>query len=230
MSLFRNLLDYYNVNRQVGHTTLMTEGLRRYDGAPVCITADLNTAKRLKSSGLNRVSFIGLWKFTEGVLTSRRSPLALDNSAIVQLLSRGVELERQIVVLQEQKKGEAIVRRHLDTRLSEAQTRIRELETELLRLAIRPSRFKLEWSEERPPCAEVGYNHCEASTPFGRFLLTWKGRKEDPEYGFDETPWGEAIYPCVDSLEETKRWAQTEYDKRTRAIDDRLPELPPTDN
>ena len=78
------------------------------------------------------------------------------------------------------------------------------------------SPFKLQWTENREPNQECPYHHAIAETPFGRFLLTWKGWKEYPDAGFDETPWGEVEYPCLD-VEESKEWAQVEYNKRVQA-------------
>jgi hypothetical protein len=50
-------------------------------------------------------------------------------------------------------------------------------------------------------------------TPFGRFLLTWKGWKDEPSYGFDETPWGEVEYHGWNSVEEAQEWAAQEMER-----------------
>ena len=54
----------------------------------------------------------------------------------------------------------------------------------------------IRWTEEREANQEVSYNHIIGETQFGRFVLTWKGWKEDPFHGigFDETPWGDVVY------------------------------------
>jgi hypothetical protein len=70
----------------------------------------------------------------------------------------------------------------------------------------------IEWSEEFPSCEEVRYNHVIGSTPLGRFLITWKGWKEDGDKGFsiDEAPWDNFSSPTDYlvggyDLEETKK-------------------------
>lgn len=73
----------------------------------------------------------------------------------------------------------------------------------------------LHWTEDRKPNNECGYNHCISETPFGRFLLTWKGWKTEPwqsmSIGFDETPWGEAWYEMWDTTDEAKESAYTKF-------------------
>lgn len=48
----------------------------------------------------------------------------------------------------------------------------------------------LVWSAESRPNETCSYNHCTAETPFGRFLITWKGWKDHDFPVVDETPWG----------------------------------------
>ena len=66
----------------------------------------------------------------------------------------------------------------------------------------------LKWTDPAPPGKDCPYDHVIAETPFGRFLLTWKSWKDDPGYGFDETPWGETGYPGLNTIEEHKQWAE----------------------
>ena len=68
----------------------------------------------------------------------------------------------------------------------------------------------LVWSENREANNECCYNHCIAETPFGRFLLTWKGWKERPTdgMGFDETPWDDVWYDGWDSVEDAQKEAE----------------------
>jgi hypothetical protein len=80
---------------------------------------------------------------------------------------------------------------------------------------------KLEWTENRPPTKDVcRYDHCIAETPFGRFLLTWKGWKTDWRYdlGFDETPWDGIEYHSWGSIDEAKQWAADEMEKRIKLL------------
>ena len=67
---------------------------------------------------------------------------------------------------------------------------------------------KLAWSENKKPNDSCHYDHCTAKTPFGNFLLTWKSHKADPNYGFDDIPWGEAEYEGWTTIEEAKAWAE----------------------
>jgi len=74
----------------------------------------------------------------------------------------------------------------------------------------------LEWSEELPPCDDCRYNHITATTPFGRFLITWKGWKEKgaEQVSIDESPWNEDItIPCSD-VESAKQGAQKKYEEK----------------
>lgn len=68
----------------------------------------------------------------------------------------------------------------------------------------------LVWTEQRKPNKACCYNHCIAETPFGEFLLTWKGWKGRPAdtMGFDETPWGDVWYDYWGSVEEAQKWAE----------------------
>jgi hypothetical protein len=85
----------------------------------------------------------------------------------------------------------------------------------------------LSWSEERQPCEECHYNHCIAETPFGRFLISWKGWKEHPAVTAvtaDETPFGD-WFECWNSVEEAKSGCQSEYNRRLALVS--LPQLQP---
>jgi hypothetical protein len=82
----------------------------------------------------------------------------------------------------------------------------------------------LSWSEERQPCEECRYNHCIAETPFGRFLISWKGWKEHPAVTADETPFGD-WFECWNSVEEAKSGCQSEYNRRLALVP--LPQLQP---
>jgi hypothetical protein len=82
----------------------------------------------------------------------------------------------------------------------------------------------LSWSEERQPCEECRYNHCIAETPFGRFLISWKGWKEHSAVTADETPFGD-WFECWNSVEEAKSGCQSEYNRRLALVP--LPQLQP---
>jgi hypothetical protein len=82
----------------------------------------------------------------------------------------------------------------------------------------------LSWSEERQPCEECRYNHCIAETPFGRFLISWKGWEEHSAVTADETPFGD-WFECWNSVEEAKSGCQSEYNRRLALVP--LPQLQP---
>jgi hypothetical protein len=75
---------------------------------------------------------------------------------------------------------------------------------------------RLAWSPPAPPCEECHYNHTRAATPFGPFLLTWKGWKGYSTPGFDETPGGEVEYHGWNSVEEAQEWAKSEMERRIK--------------
>lgn len=78
-------------------------------------------------------------------------------------------------------------------------------------------RVSLEWTDPSEPNDECNYNHTKAETPFGCFLLTWKGWKNYPDYGFDETPWGEVEYHGWPTVEDAQEWASQEMGRRIAA-------------
>jgi len=101
------------------------------------------------------------------------------------------------------------------------------LATELRQAAMTEGFAILSWSEERQPCEECRYNHCIAETPFGRFLISWKGWKEHPAVTAvtaDETPFG-GWFECWNSVEEAKSGCQSEYNRRLALVS--LPQLQP---
>ena len=85
-------------------------------------------------------------------------------------------------------------------------------------IGIRPNPTQLIWTAASPANKQCCYDHTTAQTPFGRFLLTWKSWKEYPDFGFDETPWGEVEYRGWGSIEEAQQWGEAELERRARAI------------
>ena len=79
--------------------------------------------------------------------------------------------------------------------------------------------LKLKWSNDLPPSEDCHYNHSICNTPFGRFLLTWKGWKPKGSggIGFDETPWGEAWYGYWNTPHEAKIEAEKVYAQKLNA-------------
>lgn len=78
----------------------------------------------------------------------------------------------------------------------------------------------IEWSEEREANPEVSYNHVVGTTPFGRFLLTWKGWKEPHQQDVcvDETPWNnEPVTPWTCDLDEAKALCQFTFEEKVLA-------------
>lgn len=83
---------------------------------------------------------------------------------------------------------------------------------------LNPKIARLKWSPPAPGEEECRYDHTRAQTPFGNFLLTWKSWKsgpgQDPDYGFDETPWGDTEYQGWNSVEQAQEWAELEMQRR----------------
>lgn len=77
---------------------------------------------------------------------------------------------------------------------------------------------KLKWTEIRDPNNTAPYTHVLALTPFGRFLITWKGWKDNDSPTVDETPWGDWD-SAHDDLEEAKEHCEKKYcEKLTEAM------------
>jgi hypothetical protein len=74
-------------------------------------------------------------------------------------------------------------------------------------------RLILQWTENMPPGEGCGYDHCIAETPFGRFLISWKGWKEFDSPTVDETPWGN-WHKAFNSVDEAKAACQKEVNER----------------
>lgn len=72
----------------------------------------------------------------------------------------------------------------------------------------------LAWTDERRPDDACSYNHCIAETPFGRFLITWKGWKDYQSPTADETPWGEWFGMGWDTVDEAKSACEQEFARR----------------
>jgi len=100
-------------------------------------------------------------------------------------------------------------------------------ELRLLALAEPEVFATLNWSEDRQPCEECRYNHCVAETPFGRFVVSWKGWKDHSAVTVDEAPFGE-WFECWDSVEKAKSACQAEYNRRlAAAVGSSLPQPNP---
>lgn len=72
----------------------------------------------------------------------------------------------------------------------------------------------LVWTDVRAPDDQCPYTHCIAETPFGRFLLTWKGWKDDIDPVAEETPWGEFYDPRADTVVEAQVACEREFARR----------------
>jgi hypothetical protein len=70
---------------------------------------------------------------------------------------------------------------------------------------------QLEWSEPSPPNSQCGYHHTYADTPFGSFLITWKGWKEEDAPTLDLSPCGE--FYCGATIDDVKQEAQKQFER-----------------
>ena len=84
------------------------------------------------------------------------------------------------------------------------------------RAAEQASCAPLEWTDATPPDHASHYDHCFAETPFGRFMLTWKGWNTYPSYTADETPWNEWA-GTWNTLAEAKQACETEFARRLQS-------------
>lgn len=76
-------------------------------------------------------------------------------------------------------------------------------------MAIKP----IEWTEQREPNEDCHYTHVIGKTPFGDFLITWKGWKVYDAPTIDAVPWG-GWGGCGVNLEDAKTIAERAYLKR----------------
>jgi len=88
--------------------------------------------------------------------------------------------------------------------------------------------MQLEWSAHYPPNHGCPYDHTEADTPFGRFLITWKGWKEYDFPSIDETPWGDSC-ESFPSVAKAKTAAQIKFSSRVLLCLRHNVETPATD-
>jgi hypothetical protein len=79
-----------------------------------------------------------------------------------------------------------------------------------------PAAQPLTWTPDSPPTEQVRYDHTQAETPFGRFLITWKSWKEYDSPTIDEAPWSDhGDYTASHfSVADAKAWCESEYRKR----------------
>ncbi|MCE2836657.1 MAG: hypothetical protein LW834_06815 [Cyanobium sp. 49614_E6] len=71
----------------------------------------------------------------------------------------------------------------------------------------------LQWTENMPPSEGCRYDHCTAETPFGRFLISWKGWKQFHSPTVDETPWGD-WFGAFNSVDDAKAACQQGMNER----------------
>ena len=60
---------------------------------------------------------------------------------------------------------------------------------------------------------DIHYDHSILDTQFGRFLITWKGWKENPSYDVDESPFAFNFYPIAGSLLEVQKRCEKEFQR-----------------
>jgi hypothetical protein len=87
-------------------------------------------------------------------------------------------------------------------------------------MSLNIDKVKLVWSENKRPKEGCRYDHCEAITPFGKFVITWKSWKEFDTPTIDECPWSlsdiSIDYKQFRSVESAKEYAEKEYIKRLK--------------
>ncbi len=89
-----DLLRYYDVNRRVGHTTLMVEGIGSAEEPFLLLAHEQGYAERiLRDTGKRSIGIPLSWASLQGHrLQGLRAPLAIDNSAMMHILNDCLEL------------------------------------------------------------------------------------------------------------------------------------------
>lgn len=82
--------------------------------------------------------------------------------------------------------------------------------------------MNLEWVVYECGENDIPYDHCIAETPFGRFLITWKGWKENPSYDVEESPLSNHKWFDGDTLQETKQWCEKKFNKVLHELKDSI--------
>ena len=93
--ILNELLTYYNVNRGVGHTTLMKKGVDNYDGDKIIVCYNYKHANAI---GLNKNDVVTIHNLKN--LRGIKSPIIIDNAAMVIILQDAIneieKLEKEI--------------------------------------------------------------------------------------------------------------------------------------
>lgn len=76
----------------------------------------------------------------------------------------------------------------------------------------KPTIIPLQWTDVQDPCPECRYHHVSAETPFGRFLITWKGWKKYDPPSVDISPW-ESWVGCYNTVEEAKEACEVAWER-----------------
>jgi len=103
-SRLRHLLDYYLINRQVGHTRLLKEGTDNYKGEKYILCFNMKHGENL---GFDPNKEVISWQSMEK-LRSHNKPIVIDNGTMVVILQESlkeiIKLENEIIKLKIQKK------------------------------------------------------------------------------------------------------------------------------
>ena len=77
----------------------------------------------------------------------------------------------------------------------------------------------IDWSGEIDSNSECGYTHAIGTTPLGKFLITWKGWKDDHCNGMsiDENPIG---HPDIESSDVARKYAKIYSDAEHNGLSD----------
>jgi len=90
------LLHYYLETRQVGHTTLMKEGINHYDKDFFVLTMNMQHGDAIELNPKNIISWENLDK-----LQGHNRPLTIDNGTMIELL---IDAMMRIEALEEENK------------------------------------------------------------------------------------------------------------------------------
>ncbi len=73
---------------------------------------------------------------------------------------------------------------------------------------------QLSWTEPKPPGGSSRYDHVEAETPFGTYMITWKSWKDHGDYCIEFGASGMEFVTVASDLAEAKEVAQKDFEKR----------------
>lgn len=73
------------------------------------------------------------------------------------------------------------------------------------------------WTDPKPPGGKSHYDHVEAETPFGTYMVTWKSWKDGGDFFIEFGAGAMEFVTVASNLAEAKEVAQKDFEKRLAA-------------